>query len=128
MELLSAIQVGSQSAILAQHTPHCFHKTSRLFKVAHKPMYITRLLLTTTLKGVVFPFLSNAVCMVTWAEAVTHAAAWMCRMIERGSHKCDERRRARILTYAPSFGRHGSKAYLDRLVKQAVEGNAWHAG
>ena len=49
-------------------------------------------------------------------------------MIERGSHKCDERRRARILTYAPSFGRHGSKAYLDRLVKQAVEGNAWHAG
>ena len=51
-----------------------------------------------------------------------------CRMIERGSHKCDERRRARILTYAPSFGRHGSKAYLDRLVKQTVEGNAWHAG
>ena len=49
-------------------------------------------------------------------------------MIERGSHKCDERRRARILTYAPTFGRHGSKAYLDRLVKQAVEGNAWHAG
>ena len=52
----------------------------------------------------------------------------VCRMIDRGSHKCDERRRARILTYAPSFGRHGSKAYLDRLVKQAVEGNAWHAG
>ena len=52
----------------------------------------------------------------------------MRRTIERGSHKCDERRRARILTYAPTFGRHGSKAYLDRLVKQAVEGNAWHAG
>ena len=55
-------------------------------------------------------------------------ASPLCRMIERGSHKCDERRRARILTYAPTFGRHGSKAYLDRLVKQAVEGNAWHAG
>ena len=49
-------------------------------------------------------------------------------MIERGSHRCDERRRARVLTYAPAFGRQGSKAYLDRLVKQALEGNAWHAG
>ncbi|DBA70641.1 TPA: hypothetical protein ACH3X2_012024 [Trebouxia sp. C0005] len=56
-----------------------------------------------------------------------HALVNKVRMIERGSHKCDERRRARILTYAPTFGRHGSKAYLDRLVKQAVEGNAWHA-
>ncbi len=66
-------------------------------------------------------------CTSTESQYMTEASS-LCRMIERGSHRCDERRRARILTYAPAFGRHGSKAYLDRLVKQAVEGNAWHAG
>ena len=32
-----------------------------------------------------------------------------------------------LLDLAPTFGQHGAKAYTDRLVKYALEGNAWHA-
>ena len=51
----------------------------------------------------------------------------LCRTIEKGTVDWEARRRALLLMLAPSFGQHGAKAYLDRVVKYAVEGNAWHA-
>ncbi|KAK9844937.1 hypothetical protein WJX74_008894 [Apatococcus lobatus] len=56
-----------------------------------------------------------------------HALVGRIRTIEKGTDDWEARRRALLLLLAPTFGQHGAKAYLDRLVKYAVEGNAWHA-
>ncbi|KAK9866369.1 hypothetical protein WJX84_005962 [Apatococcus fuscideae] len=56
-----------------------------------------------------------------------HALVGRIRTIEKGTDGWEPRRRRLLLDLAPTFGQHGAKAYTDRLVKYALEGNAWHA-
>ena len=51
-----------------------------------------------------------------------------CRTLERGSHRWRERREARIVALAPRFGQKSCRTLLERLARQTLEGNAWHAG
>ncbi len=48
-------------------------------------------------------------------------------MIEKGTRKWKERRKARLVQLAPGFCARGFKAAAEKLVSQCMEGNAWHA-
>ncbi|KAK9812930.1 hypothetical protein WJX72_005929 [[Myrmecia] bisecta] len=69
--------------------------------------------------------LERGVC--TLCKLDCHDLVQRLRTIEKGSHKWEEKRRQRVAKLAPNFCKPGFKAYLDRLVKQALPGNAWHA-
>ena len=52
----------------------------------------------------------------------------MCgRVIEKGSKNWMARRRRRLAQLAPKFCERGFKAAAEKLVKQCLDGNAWHA-
>lgn len=51
----------------------------------------------------------------------------LCRAIERGSHRWQQLRQQRLASLAPRWAQHGGAAPSARLVRTALEGNAWQA-
>jgi hypothetical protein len=49
------------------------------------------------------------------------------RVIEKGTRGWQEKRARHLARLAPNFMARGHKAASDRLVRQCLEGNAWHA-
>ncbi|PRW44334.1 DNA annealing helicase and endonuclease ZRANB3 [Chlorella sorokiniana] len=56
-----------------------------------------------------------------------HTLVKRLQAVEKGSRGWEEQRRRIIAARAPRFMARGYKAYLDALVRRAVEGNAWQA-
>ncbi|GAB4813573.1 hypothetical protein N2152v2_000619 [Parachlorella kessleri] len=69
--------------------------------------------------------LERGVCVLCKLDC--HDLVRRLQAIEKGSRKWEQRRQVLVAQLAPRFLAHGRKAQLERLLKNAVEGNAWHA-
>ncbi|KAK9843831.1 hypothetical protein WJX81_008228 [Elliptochloris bilobata] len=69
--------------------------------------------------------LERGVCQICRLDC--HALLQRLRNVEKGAARWQERRWRRLREAAPAWEARGAKAAGERLVTQAVAGNAWHA-
>eukprot|EP00884_Botryococcus_braunii_P002065 jgi/Botrbrau1/1185/Bobra.0162s0066.1 len=69
--------------------------------------------------------LERGICQMCRLDC--HALVQALRCIEKGSPAWRDRRLQKLMSLSSKFGRHGYKAISDRLIGQALDGNAWHA-